>query len=184
MKEGIGGIQIFIIVIICILIFAFIMSYTLNQSNAFAIKDQLVSIIENAGGFKLDAECDNNGCNTSDLDEETLQKIIDALDSNSYRQTGSCDDVAENLNEKVSDKAEVAGYTRVGTKTLSGNKDSFCIAKIPSQNQKKCDPYTSEGCNTLKGYYYQIFVFYQLDIPIISSTFNLRAIGETKLLYR
>ena len=57
MKEGIGGIQLFLIVVVLILIFAGIMSYTLNQSNAFAIKDQLVSILESAGGLDLSAEC-------------------------------------------------------------------------------------------------------------------------------
>ena len=101
-----------------------------------------------------------------------LQKIIDSLDSNSYRQTGSCEAIEHSLNEK----AVVVGYTRTGEKTITGKKDSFCIAKIPAQKTNSED--------TLKGYYYQIYVFYQLDIPIVNSLFNFRAIGETKLLYR
>lgn len=175
MKEGIGGIQLFLIVVILVLTFAGIMSLTINQSNAFAIKDQLVSILESAGGFDTSAECVSGSCNTSIRDQETLQKIIDSLDSNSYRQTGNCNGIEESLNEHT-DKAEVVGYTRTGEKTISGRKDSFCIAKIPAQKSGSDD--------TLKGYYYQIYVFYQLDIPIINSIFNFRAIGETKLLYR
>lgn len=172
MKESIGGIQLFLIVVILVLVFAGIMSLTINQSNAFAIKDQLVSILESAGGFDTSAECVNGSCNTSLKDQETLQKIIDSLDSNSYRQTGSCEAIEDSLNEK----AVVVGYTRTGEKTISGRKDSFCIAKIPAQKTNSED--------TLKGYYYQIYVFYQLDIPILNSLFNFRAIGETKLLYR
>ena len=107
--------------------------------------------------------------------DEDLQKIIDSLDSNSYRQTGSCEMIEENLN-KHTNKAVVVGYTRTGEKTITGKKDSFCIAKMPAQKTNSED--------TLKGYYYQIYVFYQLDIPIVNSLFNFRAIGETKLLYR
>ncbi len=175
MREGIGGIQLFLIVVVLILIFAGIMSYTLNQSNAFAIKDQLVSILESAGGLDLSAECSSGSCNTRLKDEETLQKIIDSLDSNSYRQTGSCEDIENYLNEQKT-KAVVAGYQRTGEKTMTGRKDSFCIAKIPAQKNGSDD--------TLKGYYYQIYVFYQLDIPILNTLFNFRAIGETKLLYK
>lgn len=176
MKEGIGGIQLFLIVVILVLTFAGIMSLTINQSNAFAIKDQLVSILESAGGFDTSAECVSGSCNTSIRDQETLQKIIDSLDSNSYRQTGNCEGIEEDLNKVQSGKAVVVGYTRTGEKTISGRKDSFCIAKIPAQKSNSED--------TLKGYYYQIYVFYQLDIPIANSIFNFRAIGETKLLYR
>ena len=39
MREGIGGIQLFLIVVILILVFAGIMSLTINHSNAFAVKE-------------------------------------------------------------------------------------------------------------------------------------------------
>ena len=77
-------------------------------------------------------------------------------------------------NEKISDKAQVSGYQRNGEYTMSGKKSSFCIAKIPSNNGEN---------SSLKGYYYKIYVFYQLDIPIINAIFNFSALGETKLLY-
>ena len=57
MREGIGGIQLFLIVVVMVLIFAGVMSLTLNQANAFAVKDQIVSIIETAGGFDTSAQC-------------------------------------------------------------------------------------------------------------------------------
>lgn len=173
MKEGIGGVQLFLIVVILVLIFAGIMSLTMNQANAFAVKDQIVSIIEDAGGFDLSSSC-NGGCNTADKNQETLQKIVDALASSSYRQQGSCEKIEKSLNEKISDKAQVSGYQRNGEYTMSGKKSSFCIAKIPSNNGEN---------SSLKGYYYKIYVFYQLDIPIINAIFNFSALGETKLLY-
>ena len=90
MKESIGGIQLFLIVVILVLVFAGIMSLTINQSNAFAIKDQLVSILESAGGFDTSAECVSGSCNTSLKDQETLQKIIDSGIHRPGRCCGKC----------------------------------------------------------------------------------------------
>ena len=159
MREGIGGIQLFLIVVILILVFAGIMSLTINHSNAFAVKDQLVSILEDAGGLDITSECRLGECNTN---------IIDALDSYSYRQQGNCDSIT------ISNNAKMVGYQRTGEITMSGKKSSFCIVKIDSNKDD----------GTLKGYYYKVYVFYQLDIPVLHSIFNFRSIGETKLLYR
>lgn len=168
MREGIGGIQLFLIVVVMVLIFAGVMSLTLNQANAFAVKDQIVSIIETAGGFDTSSQCLYGDCKG----QETLQNIVDALESNSYRQQGSCDEIpfSDDSNGVTID---IVGYQRNGDKTLSGKKSSFCIAKIDSNKSQ----------DTLKGYYYRIYVFYQLDIPVLHSVFNFRSIGETKLLY-
>lgn len=168
MREGIGGIQLFLIVVVMVLIFAGVMSLTLNQANAFAVKDQIVSIIETAGKFDTSAQCLYGNCSG----QKTLQNIVDALESNSYRQQGSCEDISFNsdTNDVIVD---MVGYQRNGDKTLSGKKSSFCIAKIDSNKSE----------DTLKGYYYRVYVFYQLDIPVLHAIFNFRAIGETKLLY-
>ena len=104
-------------------------------------------------------------------DQATLQNIVDSLESNSYRQQGSCEDIPFNENGSV--VVDMVGYQRNGDKTLSGKKSSFCIAKIDSNKSE----------DTLKGYYYRVYVFYQLDIPVLHAIFNFRAIGETKLLY-
>ena len=175
MREGIGGIQLFLIVIILILVFAGIMSLTINHSNAFAVKDQLVSILEDAGGLDITSECRLGECNTNIKDQQTLQNIIDALDSYSYRQQGNCDSIT------ISNNAKMVGYQRTGEITMSGKKSSFCIVKIDS-NKDKIDSNKDDG--TLKGYYYKVYVFYQLDIPVLHSIFNFRSVGETKLLYR
>ena len=168
MREGIGGIQLFLIVVILILVFAGIMSLTINHSNAFAVKDQLVSILEDAGGLDITSECRLGECNTNIKDQQTLQNIIDALDSYSYRQQGNCDSIT------ISNNAKMVGYQRTGEITMSGKKSSFCIVKIDS----------NKNDGTLKGYYYKVYVFYQLDIPVLHSIFNFRSVGETKLLYR
>ena len=33
------------------------------------------------------------------------------------------------------------------------------------------------------GSYYQVAVFYQLDLPIIKQIYNFQTVGETKIIY-
>lgn len=164
MKESIGGTQIFIIVFTLIILFAGIMAFTINYSNAFAVKDQLVSLVETAGGFDLTTEIVEGSINN----DETLEKIVETLDHNSYRQKGKCPE------SKPSEGYTVAGYQRNGAKTLGNNEDSFCIVKIDAKSPEGTPP----------RYYYQIIVFYRLDLPIIKALLGFKAIGETKILYK
>lgn len=163
MKESIGGTQLFVIVVTLVLLFTAIMAFTINHSNAFAVKDQVVSIIESAGGFDMSAEIVEGSGITPD---ETLTQIVEALADGSYRQTGRC---------PASDgKITVEAYQRNGAKVIGNNRAAFCIARIPS--------YTGEDEN-IKRYYYQVILFYSLDIPLVNELFNFKAIGETKPLY-
>ncbi|MBE6148508.1 MAG: hypothetical protein E7167_03330 [Firmicutes bacterium] len=162
MKESIGGTQIFMIVITLVLLFTGIMAFTINRSNAFAVKDELVSIIERAGGLDLSSEI------IAGSGDATLTKIVEALEHNSYRQIGKCPNSVAGA-----DAYEVAAYQRNGAKVLGNNKAAFCIVKINSQNP----------VGTPNSYYYQIIVFYTLDLPVIKELFNFKAVGETKALY-
>lgn len=164
MKESIGGTQIFMIVITLVLLFTGIMAFTINRSNAFAVKDKLVSIIERAGGFDLTNEL-VPGIPGGD---DTLTQIVEALEHNSYRQIGTCP-----TSVAGSSSYEVSAYQRNGAKALGNNGASFCIVKINSQN----------AAGTPDSYYYQIIVFYSLDLPVIKELFSFKAIGETKALY-
>lgn len=167
MKESIGGTQIMILVVILVLIFAGLMSFTINHSNAFALKDQMVSVIEKYGGFDMSTELSGWGSSPSD---EALQEMVDIIETGSYRQTGKCPDSTDNM--------EVTAYQRNGS-LVSGYSDaSFCIAKIKSVNH-------GSGYNggAMSAYYYQVIVFYNLDVPALRSFFSFKAVGETKVLY-
>ena len=159
MKESIGGTQLFIIVVTLILLFSGIMALTINHSNAFTVKDQLVSIIEQAGGFDMEASLYNSR-------DDTLEKIVDALQERSYRQTGMCPNGS-------GDDYKVTGYERDGTQTTVNNKSSFCIVRVSGKSP----------AGTPQNYYYKVIVFYSLDLPVINSLFNFKAVGETKALY-
>lgn len=162
MKESVGAVSIFQIVILFILLFTAIMCLTINNANAFGIKDEITNIIESSEGDFLDGD---------GLNEE----IISTIDHSAYRTTGHCED-------------GYTGFQRDGSRVTNGSPASICI---------KCVHVSSELDNHLKSlfggnftpqgavnsFYYQVVVFYQLDLPIIKEVYDFKTKGETRLLY-
>lgn len=168
MKEGIGGLTIFQIVILFILLFTAIMCLTINRSKAYGVKDEVVNIIESsvtATGGRIDTDLVN--------------EIIAKLDEVGYRTTGSCS----------SDEGWI-GYARNGSQ--NNREAAFCIKINDVENIyledaiKKC---AGGKCNPTSGgdyppmYYYNVALFYRLDIPIIGGIFDFKMISATRILY-
>lgn len=166
MKEAIGGISIFQIVIVFILLFTAIMALTINHSKAFAVKDEVINILENSNATTV---------KNHKLDSNTISKIVETLENGGYRTVGSCPD-------------DYVGYNRKGDEVSSNA--SFCIkANLISETYKndlknKCK---NNKCvvtdDNLPMVYYDVRLFYQLDIPIIRNIFNFTINGSTKVLY-
>ena len=166
MKEAIGGISIFQIVIVFILLFTAIMALTINHSKAFAVKDEVINILENTNATSV---------KNHKLDSKTISKIVEALENGGYRTIGSCPD-------------DYVGYNRKGDEVSSNA--SFCIkANLVSETYKndlknKCK---NNKCvitdDNLPMVYYDVRLFYQLDIPIIRNIFNFTVNGSTKVLF-
>lgn len=146
MKEAYGGTFLFQIVILFLLLFTAIMCITINQTKAFAVKDDLINYIETNDGLDLSKNKLNDG-------------VKEILTKDGYFTTGSkCGN-------------GYIGYSREGTKLASSESPALCIKKIDSGSQ-------TGGC------YYEIKVFYKLDLPVISSIFNFTETGKTKELYK
>ena len=155
MKESIGSTQLFIIVITLVILFAGIMALTINHSNAFAIKSQIVDIIEKNGGFDTAKSLDDGDTYTP------LEEIIGYLTNSSYRQRGACSDNA-------------IAYDRDGKFTTTGQRASFCIEKVVNN---------SGAADISNAYVYRVTVFYSLDIPVVRDLIDLKVVGQTKPLY-
>lgn len=165
MKESISITTIFQIFILFVLLFTAIMCLTINNSNAFGVKNEILNIIEaNNGVYEED-----NG----NLSED----IIDTINETSYRTTGTCPD-------------EYQGYQRNGSPVTSGQEASVCIRKVNVTSE--LDGYLEGelGAGTVAtddfvdGSYVQIVVFYQLDIPVIKQLYNFQTKGETRIIYK
>lgn len=159
MKEAIGGVSIFQIVILFILLFTAIMCLTINNANAFQIKDEITNIIELHNGDFLTKEGNLNN------------EIVTAVADSAYRTVGKCDE-------------GFIGYDRNGNKVSAGQQASICIKCVNITNSivKKAKG-NIVPLGNVNSYYYQIEVFYQLDLPVISQIYNFRSKSETKTIY-
>lgn len=170
MREAIGGISIFQIVIFFILLFTGVMCLTINHSKAFGVKDEIITIIENEplGDTNTDA--------SFGLSDSTMEKIATHLKDYGYRITGKCPDGYD-------------GYNRNGE--LTNNDAAFCIRankvedKFYDDARDKC---SNNKCVVTTGdyptmVYYDVVLFFQLDIPFIKEIFNFNLYGSTKTLF-
>ena len=164
MKESVSVTVIFQIFILFVLLFTAIMCLTINNSNAFAVKDEIVNIIESNNGKYLD---DDNR-NLSD-------EIVELLANASYRVTGNCGE-------------DFTGYQRNGQPVGDNERAAVCIKEVSVTDY--LDNYLNDELDGMvatedfkSGSYYQVAVFYQLDLPIIKQIYNFQTVGETKIIY-
>lgn len=145
------------------------MCLTINNANAFGVKDEIVNMIELSDGNFINGAVGNYSLST---------EVVRTITETSYRTVGTCDD-------------GYYGFARTGEYIGQGgnsNGSAVCV---------KCVPVTSAIDNYLTGilgadvatgdfdagYYYQIMVFYQLDLPVVSQVYDFKTKGETKILY-
>jgi len=155
MKEAIGGTWLFQIVIVFILLFAGYMCLSINHSKAFSIKSEIIESLSRHG----------------EVDKE---EISDILHKASYRTKGSCKRFNKELTQIQREKNPWIGYDREGKLDESGNNSTFCIHRVDVKGTNYELP---------DMYYYQVRVFYQLDLPVFNSLFSFTVKGDTSLLY-
>lgn len=108
MKEAIGGISLFQIVITLIILFTGFICLSINYNKAFSIKNELLTVIKNQGGVCVEG---NSMCQSfSELVKEYL------LDMN-YHSSGRCGD-------------GWVGYTRDGKLADYNSRAAFCVKGI------------------------------------------------------
>lgn len=171
MKEALGGVSIFQIVIVFILLFAGIMSLTINHSKAFGVKDEIITIIQNQS---LGESISVSGY---EINEDTALKIAEHLNEAGYRITGECP------------SSKWVGYDRFGH--VVTNNAAYCIkandvsSSFHSDLAEKCknNKCTVTGNDYPKMVYYDIVLFYQLDIPVLNDIMNFKIYGSTKVMF-
>lgn len=167
MRESIGGTALFQITIVFLLLFTGVMCITINHSKAFAVKDEILDMIQNSPNAY-----DNEGNITNDL----IEDITEYISNSGYRITNQC-------------PSGFTGYTRNGNVT-SGRDASICIRSVNvAENYTKdlakiCNGECSYVSDDLPNmYYFDIVLFYQIDAPIIENVFNLYVKSSSKIIY-
>lgn len=155
MKEAVGGISLFQIVMFFIVLFTGYVCLSINYSKAYGIKNELLTIIKNQGGV-----CTADSGNCYNFKDIVTSYLLDV----GYRSTGKCNRGGD---------SDWVGYDRNGNLLTSGDKAAFCIKGV------------QDGTNSQlsQAVYYKVKVFYQLDLPIINSIFNFTVSGETSKVY-
>lgn len=154
MRNAVGSYILFVIVIFFVVLFSGYICISINKAKAFNTKNEIVKAVER---YAPDIDPDNLG--NSGFSEDIRRIMSEA----GYRNDGKCED-----------GKNVQGYTKEGSR-CSNDKCAFCI---------ETTAVNSNGAGSgLSGNYYKITTFYHLDLPIISSVFNLKTTGETKVIY-
>lgn len=154
MRKAVGSYILFVIVIFFVVLFSGYICISINKAKAFNTKNEIVKAVER---YAPDIEPGSLGLKDNDFTLD-IQRIMKEA---GYRNDGKC-----------GDGDNVQGYTKDGYRCSDG-KCAFCI---------ETTTVNSNGSG-LSGSYYKITTFYHLDLPIISSVFNLKTTGETKVIY-
>lgn len=159
MKNAFGATLIFQIVIFFIVVFTGYICLSINQAKAFNVKNEVVKAVERYAPDFL-------GFSVGELSSFSIE-IKEIMENQGYRLEGSCD----RLSNIEGDNYHIR-FKRDGT-PCSDDKCAICIAEI--------------GTNIAAGgtgRYYKVATFYQLDLPVFNSIFNLNTRGETKVIYK
>ena len=154
MREAVGSYFLTTIFIIFVVLFTGYMCLSINMNRAYKVKNEIINIIQK-----------NNG-----LDEEALNQIQDYMTKVGYRTTGNC-----GLNEN--DKASWKGYSI--NKGRDDNKAVFCYKDMTTEYF--VDNHTK--VQFPKATYYQVKVFFSVDLPIVRQLFTFALKGSTKKLF-
>lgn len=178
MKESIGGISLFQIVVAFILLFTAIMCLTINHSKAFAVKDEIINIIEDSitsSNSNMGVSGTNSFQVNGTLNKETIDAVLKRLAEIGYQSTGDCPDGWD-------------GYNANGD--ISNKSALFCIKKedVAETYKKEVEDLCKSSNCKVAGvddypfmYYYKVRLFYALDIPIVERMpFNVTS--STKVL--
>ena len=156
MKESIGVLSLTNIVILFILVFTGYLCIMLNQTKAYNVKNEIITIIQKHNG----------------LGDDALTEIKEYMDKVGYRSTGRCDTVDNNDGSITSKAIQTSG------ELTDSDKGMICIT-THSINYNLNDP-TGQFPNAA---YYDVKVFFALDMPIINSVFKFNLRGNTKIVY-
>ena len=166
MRESFSGSYLLSISTVFIVLFAGFLAVSINYSRAFTVKNEIVSIIENAQGWRA-----SSGSNASCSDEATSSEcqILQYLARAGYNINSTesspvyCPDI---YNDQYGNRAYA-------------NQGGYCIKFVCTKEGTGRNSYSD---NTGSGYYV-ITSFVRIELPIIWTGINVPVTGQTMTLY-
>ena len=153
MREAVGSYFLTTIFVIFVVLFTGYMCLSINMNKAYKVKNEIINIIQKNNGF----------------DSNSLMQIQDYMTRIGYRTVGDCD----------AEKNEgFKGYGISGSASTS-NRAVFCVKMMDTK-------YTSSNHTKVQFpevAYYQVKVFFSVDLPIVRQFFTFGLKGSTKKLF-
>ena len=155
MKDSIGGMWLLGIIMTFMVILITFVTLSLNYSNAFRLKSEMISAIEESNGFNT----------------KTRVKLDNIIDKYGYKTFKTCQfkDPPSNILGFLKDGGN-EGRPYVNNPNVKVN---YCIVREISHPSKK----RTEN-------YYTVQVFFGFELPVMGDIFTFRVDGETRsILY-
>ena len=175
MKESISTVWIIGLVTTFIFIFAGYLAVTISYSKTFKVKDEVLTIIEkhkgitNNTGSEVDSKISNGKKVMANLG--SLQIISAYMFGMGYNGTGKCpnsNDWYKVTKLGVSSNSKYIGPTYV--KANENNDNAYYCFKRVNGNDKNF-------------IYYEIKLFYKMDLPVLGDLFTFEVNGNTNRIY-
>ena len=155
MRQSMGTLWIFSIVITFITIFASYLAITLNYAKAFKIKNHIISLIENREGITDDSDIAN--------------WLDDYLLSSGYNAYGDCRSITDQGEENwVLVEADIYPND-------SHTKNGVCIFRKDAEEASR-----NGFC---KKNYYRVVTFFKFDVPVVGNLLTFSVKGNTSPVY-
>ena len=172
MKNAISNVWLMGLVVLFIFVFAGYLAITIGYSNAFKIKNEVLSIIERHNGMSQGQSSSLKSVSGSSnvTDVSAMETINLYLFGMSYRTKGTCPMSDGNnwygATSLVDNARPLVNYESART----GRRYYYCFAKNKSNYGSK---------RQINTYYYDVIVFYKLDLPVLGDIFTFRVAGST-----
>lgn len=164
MRESIGGLWLFSIVITFIVLFVSFLAYSISYTRAFKVKNEIINYIERAEGFTVHV----GGQTIDNIPYEELRnmslskdKTVSTVDIQAYVQIQNI-----GYNYSIANQVDCSQYG-YGHNQVGG----YCIKKYCPSNENG------------QKVYYKITTFIAFKIPVLNFIFKVPISGETKALY-
>jgi hypothetical protein len=155
MRESIGGAWLFGIVAVFIFFFAAFLTYSINYTRAFNLKNEIINKIEKSQGYEAFGPGSVTDVNNPDLLENNVEgEIYSMIKSMGYNSDATVGIKCEGKNNKIRD----GGY---------------CLVKVCPDNN-----------NPTSNTHYKVTTYIALNLPVVNINVNIPITGETRTLYK
>lgn len=162
MRESIGGLWLFGIVITFIVLFVSFLAYSISYTRAFKVKNEIINYIERSEGFT-----------TVQLNGGTLDDNISYDELKALSQTDPTVDVLSFL------QIQNIGYNYSLAKQVDCSQYGYGHSQPGGYCIKKMCPHNENGQKV----YYKVTTFIAFKIHVLNFIFKIPITGETKALY-